>query len=401
MRLNTRAARRGGGVLILAGVTLAAAPAGLAPAAAAAGRPAPVAARPDAVPAGFKATALTWISPRRGWSLGTVPCGRRRGRPRRRATCSDVITTVSGGATWRQAGRIGVPVARPGPPGRAGITEIRFAGPYIGWAFGPSLLRTGDGGVTWHRLTIPGGGKQVLALAANRYGAYAVVSGCRYEGGLCRNRPLSLWHVRRTGTRWRRIALRLPANYAADVAVYGRAVFVVDPLAALVGGRDAFYISGSGRRFTARPVPCDTAQDVGLLQVVPTSATDVALLCVGNPGFSKAQKLVYLSRDSGRTYRYAGRPGLFGIQSQLAVSPTGRLAVASWSDGSFIYINDGHKTGWKMVVGAGDGGAGWDDISYVSAQVAWVVYGPTAQYSDYGRLYVTRDGGRRWHRARL
>jgi hypothetical protein len=92
--------------------------------------------------------------------------------------------------------------------------------------------------------------------------------------------------------------------------------------------------------------------------------------------------------------------GLFGIQAQLAASPSGNLAVASWSDGSFIYINDTHATAWSMVEGIGDGGAGWNDISYVSNTTAWVVYGP-ADFSNIGQVWVTHDSGQHWAPAKL
>jgi hypothetical protein len=128
---------------------------------------------------------------------------------------------------------------------------------------------------------------------------------------------------------------------------------------------------------------------------VAISATRVALLCDGNPGFSKAVKSVFVSDDTAKTDAYAGQTGLLGIQAQLAASPSGNLAVASWSDGSFLYVNDSHRAAWSMVAGLGDGGAGWNDIIYVTGTRAWVVYGP-ADVSDIGQVWVTRDGGRSW-----
>ena len=170
---------------------------------------------------------------------------------------------------------------------------------------------------------------------------------------------------------------------------------MVDPQ---VGASDKFYVStDGGDHFSARPVPCDKTPAVQLIQVVPTSSTDVALLCVGNPGFSKAEKLVYRSTDSGRTDTYAGTIGPYGVLADLAVSPTGNMAVASSSDGSFIYINDGHKTTWSMPVGFSDGGARWNDIVYATGKEAWVVYAPPDFFGDIGKLYVTHDGGHSCH----
>jgi photosystem II stability/assembly factor-like uncharacterized protein len=336
------------------------------------------------VPPGFQASSVTWLSPQLGWALGAVPCGH--------STCSDVIGSTDGGTTWHQAGASPVPIANLGKD-RPGVTGIRFATVAVGWAFGPLLLRTDDGGRSWARQPIPGGGKQVLDLAASSTVAYAIVSDCAFGRGLC-GKPLSFWRTTPGAGTWTRVRLNLPQQVAADVAVHGKTVYVVDSQFEF-GHPDVFYASTDGRSFSPRRVPCANAKDIGLVQAVPTSATHVAMLCDGNPGFSKAIKTVYTSTDTGRTDTFHGRMGLFGIQAQLAVSPTGKLAVASWSDGSFIYLNDTHARTWSMVEGIGDGGAGWNDITYVTRSTAWVVYGP-AGLTGIGQLWVTHDGGQHW-----
>ena len=341
------------------------------------------------VPAGFEANSVTWLSAQRGWVLGAAACGKN--------ACAEVIGTTDAAMTWRLIGTVGAPIAEFG--GRPGITEIRFATPAVGWAFGTYLFRTSTGGKFWARVPIPGGGKQVLALAAGPTQTYAVVTGCAWGAGIC-PRPLSFWRIP-TGGRggWTRIPLRLPPNDGADVAVFGATVYVLDEQLQF-GRPDVFYASTDGRHFTARPAPCNHAKDLALIQAVPMSADRVAMLCDGNPGFSKAVKTVYVSADTGKTDTYAGQMGLFGIQAQLAASPSGNLAVASTSNGSFIYINDTHKQAWTMVEGIGDGGAGWNDITYVTNSQAWVVYRP-ADSSGTGQLWATHDAGKHWSIAKL
>ena len=341
------------------------------------------------VPAGFEANSVTWLSAQRGWVLGAAACGKN--------ACAEVIGTTDAAMTWRLIGTVGAPIAEFG--GRPGITEIRFATPAVGWAFGTYLFRTSTGGKFWARVPIPGGGKQVLALAAGPTQTYAVVTGCAWGAGIC-PRPLSFWRIP-TGGRggWARIPLRLPPNDGADVAVFGATVYVLDEQLQF-GRPDLFYASTDGRHFTARPAPCNHAKDLALIQAVPMSADRVAMLCDGTPGFSKAVKTVYVSADTGKTDTYAGQMGLFGIQAQLAASPSGNLAVASTSNGSFIYINDTHKQAWTMVEGIGDGGAGWNDITYVTNSQAWVVYRP-ADSSGTGQLWATHDAGLHWSIAKL
>jgi photosystem II stability/assembly factor-like uncharacterized protein len=334
---------------------------------------------------------LTWKSVEQGWVLGTIGCGKK--------TCSEVIGTTNGGKSWGKLGFINSPISNVVGLGGWGVTELRFATPEVGWAFAPALYVTNDGGRSWTHEPVPGHGRQVLALATAASGAFAIVSDCPFGRGC--SHQLSLWRTTAAnGRSWSRIALNLPVTINAGVAVSGSTVYVLDSRSGRRDGpnvKDKLYVStDDGANFSPRSAPCESVPGESLVQVVPTSETRVFLLCVGNPGFSQAEKLVYRSNDAGRTDASAGTLGRYGIQSQLAVSPGGDLVVASWSDGSFIYINDNHASHWGMPIGYSDGGAGWNDIAYVTDNEAWVVYAPPEFFSNLGKVLVTRDGGRHW-----
>jgi photosystem II stability/assembly factor-like uncharacterized protein len=187
--------------------------------------------------------------------------------------------------------------------------------------------------------------------------------------------------------------------------VHGPTVYVLDPVVNQATGKESFYAStrlGLPGTFAGRPVPCDIPGDVLLAQVVPVSASRVALLCSGNATIYYATKSVYQSDDTGRTDRSAGTAGLNGIGSQLAASPAGNLALASVSEGSYLYTNDSHGTTWTEVIDQADnGGNAWNDIGYVTGTRAWVVYAPADSAPGSGELMVTRDGGRTWQRVGL
>jgi len=356
----------------------------------------PAEARPaEPVPAGFRAQALTWTSATRGWALGTAPCPDGSGT----GGCTSVIATRDGGKTWSAAGTLGSPIA---PPGEPGVTEIDFADARHGWAHGPSLERTTDGGRTWAPAPMPGDGQQVLALVADGGRVHAVVSDCApgqppYD---CPTPP-SLWKASAStdsATRWRPVtAVDLPHGSWPVLAAHGRSTYVIgqQPPPA----PDAFFAAPDGSTWSPRPSPCDKdgAGDV-LADVAPTSRRDVALVCVGSAGFSKAAKRVFRSDDGARTTTPAGTTPEWGIASDLAAAPgdPGTLALASTSSGSWIYLDDSGADAWTTPVEEGDGGAGWNDLTFTDAETAWVVYSPAAGFPGAGTLLASSDGGRTW-----
>jgi photosystem II stability/assembly factor-like uncharacterized protein len=387
MNLTARLAQRVTSITVLAAV------AGLAaalPATAASATAAPARA---AVPAKFKAASLNWLSASQGWLLGTAPCDKK--------TCTDVLVTSDGGTSWSLAGSIDAPLATNATPPDVGVNEIKPVTASVGWAYGPALFRTANGGKSWVSEPVPGHGHQVLALARSSSAVYAVVSPCKEFAQHCTSKQLaqlSLWRTAAlTGTSWTRVPASLPINDVASLSAFDKTVYVVDP-----GLPGHLLASTDGRHFDARPSPCEASQEVGLVQAVPTSATRVDLLCAGNPGFSKATKTVYRSTDTGKTTTSAGTTGPYGIEAELAASTSGNLLVGAWSDGTFMYLNDTHKTTWSMPLGLGDGGAGWNDLAFTSSKVAWAVYGPVSAFSaNLGQLYVTRDGGQHWELIRI
>src|SRR3954451_8656264 len=130
------------------------------------------------VPSDFRANSISWVSAKQGWVLGAATCGGK--------TCSDVVGTTDGGGSWSLLGKVPAPISVVGEPAGAGVTDLRFVTPAVGWAFGPRLFVTTDGGRSWRAVTTPDSGKQVLSLATSRKaGAYAVVSRCKYASGPC------------------------------------------------------------------------------------------------------------------------------------------------------------------------------------------------------------------------
>ena len=309
--------------------------------------------------------------------------------------CTTVLGTADGGTTWNTLGTLAAPLSLETPNG---VTQMRFADRTHGWAFWPSFWSTSDGGASWHRQAPPGGGHQVLAVAASTAVAYAVVSPCRlnYICGL----PLTLWRSTPGEGTWTQVDLGLPASTSPVVlAVHGTVGYLAIPAGlAPKADLDTLDVTVDGQTWIPRPDPCNPANGETLTSIAPISGTKVALLCQGNIGFGQAVKRVLRSNDGAQTTYPAGTTPILGIVSQLAGAPNGTLALSSWgAPGSWVYRNNGGKA-WTTSVSLNDFGEGWNDITFVSNLVGFAVYGPDGvwPYNRTGELWETTDGGVTW-----
>jgi hypothetical protein len=342
---------------------------------------------PPPPPTGFDANSITWLSPSEGWIMGAASCAT--------GTCTEVMRTTDGAKTWNMVGTIPAPIPTAPNYGSSGVTEIRFATAEVGFAFTPDLYRTTNGGQTWTLMTIPGKGAQVTAVAANSSRAYAVVSKCAYKTGLCR-KQFAFWRSDSlTSSKWS-LVMDLPSVLSTDIATYGPSVYVIASTAIVTPTPDSFYASTDGLHFSARPDPCDTSHLVALTQAVPTSGTDVTLLCVGPAQQLAAVKAVYRSTDTGEHDVSLGSPGINGNDGDLAVSPSGEMAVASVSADSLMYVNDKGGTTWTCSVNKSDGGLGFNDVVYRNDHQVWVVYAPAQNFVSVGQVWESPDNGRHW-----
>jgi photosystem II stability/assembly factor-like uncharacterized protein len=334
------------------------------------------------VPAGFRVQSISWPSPSLGWALGAAPCPT--------GDCTVVANTVDGGRHWSTVAAPPAPLA---PSGEPGVTSIRFADAQHGWAFGPSFYATSDGGRSWQRAGLPGRGQRALALAAGAGLVYLAVSPCAL-GAEC-TQPPTVWVSLVGRPVWQRVPTPLPvAATQVVIAVRGPAVYILATQVPL--DPDFLYAStDAGQHWSLVQPPCVKEQDESLIDVVPVTGSAVALLCIGDPGRSRAIKHVFRSPDAGRTTVDAGVTPTLGIQSRLAAT-TGTLLVTSVSSGSWVYRNLGGQK-WETVLDLADGGLGWNDPLFTTDQTGYVVYDPAAAAPDRaGTLLQTQDAGLTW-----
>jgi photosystem II stability/assembly factor-like uncharacterized protein len=342
--------------------------------------PSPSATSPDAIPPDFQPLSVTFISADMGWVLGSADYA---------ADSSPVIVrTLDGGRTWT---RIAAPDASLDYPGNlqagSGISELRFADPLDGWAFGPGLWATHDGGKTWKQLSIPGVSGGVAALEASA----GVVHMAAYGGQttfLIASSPVS-------SDSWRLSSVSVPAGAGPapeiQLVLQGKTGWLLENDRVVTAG--ARLVNGTWQ--TWQP-PC--LDVLGPATLAAANDRDLNAVCTVGvwgpaPGGQQGDHL-YRSSDGGQTFVETG--------PQLSVGP---IAAPS----TLTIVAGG---GQSQVVLSVDGGLTWSAASFpaqsTSFYVRYLGFTTATQgvliASDPGsrtHVLMTRDGGRTWSPVRF
>jgi hypothetical protein len=317
-------------------------------------------------PGGFTPASFTAISETHWWLLGTAPC--------RRPPCTSIVMTDSGGRSF-----VGIPAPR-----TKAVNQLRFADALDGYAFGPQLWTTHDGGATWKRVSVAG---NVTELAAGNGGVFALVRSPHGRGELLRS-PSSR-------DAWRPVA-GLVGYPFSGLWVHGATVMVETQK--LSGSTPNLMISRDlGNRFY---VAAGGGPDAGTHRVPPSIACQfegappvIWALCA-----TGTESGVWRSTDGGRMFA-----GVGGDATRRSVpSEPNSAGFAAASPTVAVY---GYRQLWRTS----DGGALWSRVPATSGAVWWTYLGFTdathgvalGEFGGGDRLYYTTDGGRSYHRVAI
>jgi photosystem II stability/assembly factor-like uncharacterized protein len=277
------------------------------------------------------------------------------------------------------------------------VSDVRFGSDSDGWAFGPALWSTHDGGGHWTEQHLDGA---VTDLASADGVTYAVVTTC--PSGACES-GASLYRTDATGDDWQVVdGVTLPAE-GGQIELHARAAWFVGP-ATTDGGGATFLSSPDGTTWTAHDDPC-LADDAVLDSVAPVDTGNLFLLCVNDPGAGSQSKSVRTSHDAGATTTAEGSPPRGGIAAEIAAADSSTIAVTAQSGASFIYRSDDAGASWSTVDELPDGGAGFRDLGFTTSTQGVVISGePTTAGSPAAtdaaatgsRLLMTHDAGATW-----
>jgi hypothetical protein len=354
------------------------------------------------VPPSFQPTSVTFVGPYIGAVIGQA------GTPGHCATayCTSLAGTSDYGSSW-----YGVSAPLTGSPdGSLGVGQIRFLDISDGWAFGPQLWVTHDGGASWTRESTDGMRVTDLETAGDR--AFALFATCTGTGASyaadCTS--FSLYSSLATSDQWLPVSgpvsgLRLAQTATTQAAsaslvltggpTTGRGYLLASsgellsgPLtgaAWAVAGEEKLCLPGAPGP-DGQPTGALLAADTSGLVLVCTSSTDAAT--------DSQAKLVAESSDGGRSWSKGGNGPMTGIATSLATQGQGAMVVLATDAG--IYLSGADGSTWQLTQASPSGtAAGERGFSYVgmTSQLDGV-----ALPADPGlhEVYITTDGGSMW-----
>jgi hypothetical protein len=332
----------------------------------------------------------TFISARTGWALGVLPCARHRCRLQLRKTTDHGrhwFTVPAPPAPYAAAGGSPVPGA---------VASIRFADTTDGWAFGPGLWATHDGGRTWHRLSL--GGWPVQSLEAGGGRVIAVATACLRCG------RFRVYTSPVTRDRWRRV----PGGYgtggtaaaqtgpAVTVAAGTGLVTVPAPLGPRQPGRPSLLTgpADGSARWHRLSTPC--AKWAWNAHAAATPGLALLLGCAGQPGAGNQMKNVYFSPGQGGTWQPLARLPSGGYLGAVSISPAGTIVLSgylipvdvSWDGGRTWHGTASTSPSMERAYAGGE--------SLVAAMTT-DTQGFTLEFgTSTGKIWFTYDGAHTW-----
>ena len=347
------------------------------------------------VPANFQPTSVTFVGPTIGAVIGQA------GTPGHCATayCTSLAGTSDYGTRW-----YGVSAPLTGAPdGATGVGQLRFLNTRYGWAFGPQLYATADGGASWTRQSTHGMRVTDLETAGDR--AFALFATCTGGGAAygAHCTAFSLYTSVAGSGRWQPVPGPVSGLEPAQAGAGAASASLV-----LAGGR-GYLLAPSGELLSGpltggawsvvaeqeqclpgspgpdgQPTGALLAADSAQLVLVCTSATDSAT--------GAQTKSVTESSDNGKTWSAAQAADVNGIASSVAIQGSSLVLLAT---GTGLYLSTGGGT-WRLAHasprGAAAGEGGYSYVGMTSATDG------VALPADAGlhEVFITTDGGRTW-----
>jgi hypothetical protein len=361
------------------------------------------------LPPNFQPTSVTWDSTSTGWILGPA------GTPGKCANanpdiCTSVARTGDGGQTWH---------GLPAPP-TTGVTGLRFLNATYGWAFGPQLWATDNGGAQWHEVNT--GGLAVTDLETVNDRAYALFAMCSTPANgtgtsIADCTSYTLETTTAGSDAWTPVS-GVPANLTSGASRGAAVIQLADatqttPATGYLIAPDGTLYAGpvnGGSWHSVSTVPCSPSSvpggvlangqplDVMLapMGAAPSGAARLALVCSLPRDPQGYATVAYVSDNGGANWTEQTDVGTSGTawlgqaQSLTAIGTGGGTLVLATSAG--IYRLSLGTTQWRQasVSGLTAGQGGFSYVGMTSATQG------IALQSGQTQIWMTTDGGQTW-----
>lgn len=351
------------------------------------------------VPLNFAATSVTFVGLQTGWVIGQA------GTPGHCAggvNCTSLARTDDAGRTW-----YGVPAPATGAPdGASGVSQVRFLDTANGWAFGPQLWATHDGGQHWVQAAT--GGMRVTSLETVGSEVFAVFARCTGAGpdfaaGCTR---FFLYSSPANGDAWAPVP-GLAGGFG-PAAGAGSAALVLTGSQGYLYAPDGTLLSGpvtgtaAWTRVSPKALPClpgpaaaDGQPTGGQLAAYGGTGADLMLACPASSQAAagvKQQETIYGSADGGQTWQQRGTLTTIGPATSLAAATGGAVAL---STRQCIDVSaDGGAT-WKQAQSGPAGGFSYVGLTSPGQGVAV----PADARLD--AVWFTFSAGEHWRRSAI
>jgi len=306
-----------------------------------------------------------------------------------------VFTKISGdgGLTW-SAPTVVTAVSWPNsdPPWNTlGANNLVFTTADDGYAYGPDLYQTRDGGRTWRQLPVTG---QVAAAAAVGAELWFVVwHGCGDYG--CTSWELDAadgqGRVRHLPTQPR------PLAAPPGVTKVGVPTQLIRPDAstAYLIGFDSLQVSHDGGASWARATfPCDSEYDA-TVDLSAGSSTMLWAVCASESGAGMEQKQLWRSTDSGAKWQGPLPLESDGYSDQITAINS-NVAWRYGDRGNVLHTANGGRS-WQVMLSDVFNTAYGPPAAFAAFDNDAWIFDPNGPYdTDPRQLYVSTDAGGSW-----